>query len=435
MIKAIINFFKSLFGKKKKKSKVTPVPLKNNDGRDHAKETQVPPRPVTPPKPKKSEYSHKGEFSPNGDMAGDVLLQAEAHMRRISPELDEKEYDEYIKRVKAAGVELYTVDVPDWPPVKRPPLQVMMGSDRDPFENNPFSGRMLAFTTTDDDISETGQYSQNLEKVINIGWDMVPADEDFSEKRLSYQWQCGLYDPKKHIIIREYLDENDLDIVEFYGYYDRASNKPEIIEVANPNAKREYEEKNQWKPTRRVFDKKSGKKFFKEFADSLSNSETKIINGNHDSGVGKSNPTQTGIYKGSKIYTGADVADSLNKFFPKKIRFFGKGPSDGHYIALSRDNFEKYLKEDKTNKFPYVKDAGERNYDCDNFAESLRVHFSEKYGSNTFGVIWGDRHAWNFVILAGDDKPEILMVEPQTDKIVGFDNGSYAVNKRCEVLL
>ena len=80
-------------------------------------------------------------------------------------------------------------------------------------------------------------------------------------------------------------------------------------------------------------------------------------------------------------------------------------------------------------------DTGGRNYDCDNFAESLRCHLVEQHGVNSLGVIWGDKHAWNFVVMAEEDNPEIIMVEPQNDRVVEVGSGMYSIDSRCEILL
>ena len=72
------------------------------------------------------------------------------------------------------------------------------------------------------------------------------------------------------------------------------------------------------------------------------------------------------------------------------------------------------------------------NYDCENFAESVRVHLSEKYGANNIGIIWGDTHAWNFTITSDEG---LIMFEPQTDEIVTELKGIYSVERRCEVLI
>ena len=49
----------------------------------------------------------------------------------------------------------------------------------------------------------------------------------------------------------------------------------------------------------------------------------------------------------------------------------------------------------------YVLDKGNRNYDCENFAEKLRCDLQNKHGINGVGIIWGDGHAWNFFVING----------------------------------
>ena len=138
---------------------------------------------------------------------------------------------------------------------------------------------------------------------------------------------------------------------------------------------------------------------------------------------------------GVVAYPSGEVIRSLRDILGSSVRLFGRQSSDSVVMALTPEGANQYLREDLTDLRAYVGDTGSRNYDCDNFAESVRVHLSERYGLNSIGVIWGDRHAFNFVVINGDNGPEIMMFEPQDDREVDIDDGMYSTVRRCEVLL
>lgn len=146
-------------------------------------------------------------------------------------------------------------------------------------------------------------------------------------------------------------------------------------------------------------------------------------------------PKAAGLMKGAVIYPAAEVIRALQEELGDNFRLFGRQASDSAVVALAKESAMKFISEDAVDRRTYVLDTGGRNYDCDNFAESLRCHLVERHGVNSIGVIWGDRHAWNFVVTAGADGPEILMVEPQNDQVVTAGSGIYSMDRRCELLL
>ena len=141
------------------------------------------------------------------------------------------------------------------------------------------------------------------------------------------------------------------------------------------------------------------------------------------------------ITAGARAYSTTQVREALARRLDQNPRFFGKSVSDSAIVALTRQGMEKYLAESTVDKMTYVLDRGNRNFDCENFAEALRVGLQSKYGVNGIGIIWGDGHAWNFFVVVGETKPDIVMVEPQTDMVVDSFDGNYSIERRCEVLL
>ena len=602
-----------------------------------------------------------------------ILLRDMAHKRCIHTH---KEFDEYMNGIRAEGIEIFAVAVPDWPPVAKSKLVLIFG-DGGPFEGQYWRG-----------VQDACHNEPLNSRVINkIGREMVPDLHD--QKRVAYRWQVPEYDENRHVIIRYYLAENEVDIVDFYRKYFPALKaelgRDPIITVTNPHLKQEKEQHGSYSPTRRamtvddiahlqkyveksdkftyeldqavtwqlsgdrriwearrqvapqsatwmdhksflmrpigdgawteedrdpetghafgpfmeiegnqlrvyvvnrairvlqdtpmvingvsvslrVLDEKAacsvlkaqlgkvqkqailsrridtsggtedsnqadnsdtadaGKpdetdatwkdvslsfyrrgRFYvpvkstelpvqyhrkrgnlivlktdgdssrvRAFGDPVLASEPVTINGvsvklEHwkpggyqayvnlqliRSILGKSGeetkpvpayqdeeyiesdkPKVAGLMKGAVIYTAAEVIRALQEELGDNLRLFGRQASDTAVVALAKEAAMKFISEDAVDRRTYVLDTGGRNYDCDNFAESLRCHLVEQHGVNSIGVIWGDRHAWNFVVTAGADGPEILMLEPQNDQVVTVGSGIYSMDRRCELLL
>ena len=164
----------------------------------------------------------------------------------------------------------------------------------------------------------------------------------------------------------------------------------------------------------------------------------------------------TDIAEGAKAYSPRAVAAALQKALRTGVSLFGRSASDSAVVALTREGLERFLLDDLSDRDRYVADTGGRNYDCENFAERLRVNLAAKHGVNGCMVVWGDGHAFNaFAVVSEaaegtseaaegkreaaegtrDDGPEIVLVEPQTDEVVTELTGMYSVERRAEVLL
>ena len=188
------------------------------------------------------------------DPENHLLLMDEAHKRRI---FEDPELAEFMRRVReepyyagsrnpAARMEVFDVEIPDWPPVPRSPLQMMFGiggDATDPFAEKPWEGVHPAVKL---DFWEK-------RAVRALAQEMVPLDEDLTPYRLSYQWQCSVFDPARHVVIRDWLRANDLDIVVWWRkFYPTVKGELEIVDCTNP-AILEEKRRGSYSPTRRCF--------------------------------------------------------------------------------------------------------------------------------------------------------------------------------------
>ena len=148
-------------------------------------------------------------------------------------------------------------------------------------------------------------------------------------------------------------------------------------------------------------------------------------------------PPAGSVTDGSRVYSPAAVVTAMESAVGRQVRLFGQSTSDQGIIALTRRGLERFLEEDSTDRLDYVIDQGGRDYDCENFAETLRSNLARKHGVNGCAVIWGDSHAWCLFALIADAGPTIAMVEPQADSYITVDQltGPYSVERRAEVLL
>ena len=143
------------------------------------------------------------------------------------------------------------------------------------------------------------------------------------------------------------------------------------------------------------------------------------------------------VTEGMRAYSSSAVVRAIEAALGRNVRLFGQAVSDQAVTALTRDGLLLFLANDHTDRTDYVADTGGRNWDCENFSEQVRVNLARKHGVNSCAVIWGDGHAWCAFAVVGEDGPEIVMVEPQSDEWVKVAElrGDYSVERRAEVLL
>ncbi len=572
-----------------------------------------------------------------------ILLRNQAHKAKLTPE----EFSGFERHLKESGVTVFDVEVPDWPPAEKSPLQLGGGN---PFEGESWEGTQPA-------ISNSDYAGRRL--VTKLAREM--AGPRLAPKRLAYQWQVPEFDPERHILMRQWLAENEVSIVDFLREYipkvRKEIGRDPLFEVANPHAQAESDAGGGYSPTRRalaiddllVLNKfaqvserftydsdqpvtwvralddsrwearrqhppqqerwenhrswinrtigdgawteedrgPEGHAFgpFMELWDdgamqlwcykralSFLEDNALIINGVsvsftpekighvcrmvghvenvsailgiaperiqaekriqqplridchfeqkgngpfwhlganpsspfhraserpplvfrlHNDGSGQVRawgdkslldgftlngvglydfaPWQSGfriqvdaadteiilerdrssqplpvdpkpsppsdVTDGASAYSPASVINALQETLGRSVSLFGRSASDSAVVALTRQGLNKFLLDDLSDRDLYVTDAGGRNYDCENFAERLRVNLAVAHGVNGCMVIWGDGHAFNAFAVVGSAGPDIVLVEPQTDEIVTSPEREYSIERRAEVLL
>ena len=115
-------------------------------------------------------------------------------------------------------------------------------------------------------------------------------------------------------------------------------------------------------------------------------------------------PPQPGdVTEGAQIYSPSAVVSALQKALKRGVSLFGRSASDSAVVALTREGLERFLLDDLSDRDKYVADRGGRNYDCENFAERLRVNLAVRHGVNGCMVVWGDGHAFNAFAVTGEE--------------------------------
>ena len=154
------------------------------------------------------------------DREAHILLRDEAHQRCIH---QDHEFAEYVKRVKKAGFEVFPVQCPEWPPVKRTPLPIIVfsisvdgsggggSSMGGPTADMTWEGTQLAVACNRGDARTYADYMTER-KLRDITREMVPNDwmglqhgGMKAPERMSYAWQVEEFDPNRHVVIRYWV--------------------------------------------------------------------------------------------------------------------------------------------------------------------------------------------------------------------------------------
>lgn len=87
---------------------------------------------------------------------------------------------------------------------------------------------------------------------------------------------------------------------------------------------------------------------------------------------------------------------------------------DRKYRVPTLKNFQKFLKEDKTDLFKYVSEE----FDCDDFSFRLMGQVSYPGWSDiAFGIAVSQTHAYNCIVAEDAGQNRVFLVEPQSDRI------------------
>ena len=174
------------------------------------------------------------------DQEKHILLCDQAHKRRIDDQTPE--FQDYVEKIRnypyllsdeTKRMQIFQVNVPSWPPIKRTPLQILFGlggEADDPFYQRPWIGNKL--------VVFRDFWTQRATSIV--AKQMVPNGQEFEQNRLAYQWQVKKFDPQKHVVIRTWCEQLKIDIADFWiDFFPSIENSVTIIETTNPTIKDE----------------------------------------------------------------------------------------------------------------------------------------------------------------------------------------------------
>ena len=379
-----------------------------------------------------------------------LLLWDVAHMCCIH---HEEEYQQFVSLVKGEGIEPFDVDLPEWPPALREPLPIIiMSIGGDGAGWQPQGGPTSAMKWEGTQLAVPRDRWGVERDVRKLSREFVP-DWMRPEHRIGYAWQVPVFDAQKHVVIRYWCERNNVDIVDFLvRFLPTVEAYLEVFEAVNPRIYDEMEE-GSYSPTRRCISRSQLYLLRNEYLGVNEGPPAEPEEAapilvpkpkqppkpqprlDHDSPDGGDQPVQWNIHEGAQAYPGHEVLQALEKALGSDVRPFSGTTMDQNIVAITRESMIHYLVENPVSDRQYILDSGGRNFDCDDFALTLRTALIRDHGYNCIAVIAGDVHAWCAFILVGPDGPRIAFVEPQTDGLVAELTGNYAIEKRCEVII
>ena len=428
---------------------------------------------------------------PSYDPERHILLRDQAHKRRIH---EDGEFAEYLRLVAAAAyrpddaharMTVFDVIVPEWPPAPRSPLQILFGGD-DPFADMPWRGRQPAVERDWWTERETSAIARAL----------VPNERDFDPDRLAYQWQVPVFDPAGHVIARDWCADNGVGLPHFLNEAAPGAGL-RLFDTTNPRV-RDERATGSYSPTALCFERAAlarahgaagldtpapepapapvpapGRDDIVEAIGRLDRGDRslwtvrraprvraieallgrQITAAQRDAawkavrrgGVPPPRPAPEpaqdedgggAVWDGARALSPDEAVAALRAALGRDFRLFGGQTADRRILAMRRDALAGWLAQDATSRAVYVHEERGRNYDCDDFAMTLKSALAQASGLNGCAIVWGDGHAWcAFLVHDGAGTAEAVMVEPQTDTLVDACRGAYAVERRCEVYL
>ena len=389
----------------------------------------------------------------NFDQSQHLLLRDVAHQRCIH---QDGEYEDFVRRVREAGYQPFDVEIPDWPIVKRTPLPIIVfsigGSGRStmggPTADMEWTGTQLAVKC---DQSDTRTYEDHVtkrtlrditEKMVPNDWMGIRGAWIKAPRRIMYAWQVEEFDLNKHVVIRYWCRRNNVNIGDFWlKFYPEVQDSLTIIKTTNPEIVEELIE-GSYSPTRRSI-LRSQLYLLRNYFFGTHEEPSEVMvpvlvpqsRTVHDSEEFEEEQVRWDIHDGVQDYSPREVITALESTLGRDVRLFSGITLDSQIVAISREAMVRYLASNPVDKRQYILDSGGRNYDCDDFALTLRANLIRDHGYNCCAVIAGDVHAWNAFVVVGENGPEIVFIEPQTDGLVTELTGQYAVDNRCEALL
>ena len=349
-----------------------------------------------------------------------------------------------MRELQASGLDVLTVDVPEWPPVKRTPLPIIVFSIS--VDGSGGSGGSSMGGPTKDMTWEGEQLA------VERSWFTKRATRDIAKEmapsrfspahRIAYAWQVEEFDPAQHAVIRYWCRRNNVSVADFWlRFYPQHQGELTIVEATNPEILEEIEE-GSYSPTRRCVPKSQLYLLRNHFLgasegppDPVKPAPVPQPRAVHDSDDDEDEQVQWSIHQGSCAYEPHEVLLALESALGRDARLFSGTTLDTRIMAISREAMARYLAANPVDQRQYIRDSGGRNYDCDGFALTLRSNLIRDHGYNCCAVIAGDVHAFNAFIVVGQNGPEVAFIEPQSDGLVAELSGEYSVDRRCEAIL
>ena len=151
------------------------------------------------------------------------LLRDIAHAAALSPE----RYAEFEAAIRTAGIEVLSTQIPDWPPVPYSDLPwVIVGGDGPWWKKRYWTGEQPAVPRSD--RSQARRIAREM------------AGDYLSPETLAYVWQCEVFDPAEHVIMRSWLAEREIGIVAFLRQHlpqvEAEAGRRLLVTVTNPTA-------------------------------------------------------------------------------------------------------------------------------------------------------------------------------------------------------
>ena len=112
------------------------------------------------------------------------------------------------------------------------------------------------------------------------------------------------------------------------------------------------------------------------------------------------------------------VGEAVNSYINENAKNGNRLPMDGEYYTCSKEDIQKIVDEDQTNRNEYK----EAEYDCENFAFSFMANAQKEYGITTIGLVidWSGGHAYNIFVY---EDGSVELYEPQSDTYPEPDSG------------
>ena len=124
------------------------------------------------------------------------------------------------------------------------------------------------------------------------------------------------------------------------------------------------------------------------------------------------------VKKTEKVFTQQDLGNVFVRSPLRKLRFL---PTDSKYRCVDLPTLKLLLERNNVSEIKYVPEF----WDCDNFAMALPPDLSRTFGVNSLGFVidYSGGHAYNCAFVHSNGTLGIVIIEPQTDRLVQVGEG------------